>query len=142
MIQNQYSMEELEYFVGVPIHLVHVIRNPFDNIKSLLKMKYGEIGCNLEDVTKYYFDKFDYIVNELGKKFPITHISIDKLCNNSQYEIKRMVNDIGLDTREDYISDCSDLVFDKPKSQDFREEYRKSTVEYINSRMKEIEYLT
>ncbi|MCF7927433.1 MAG: methyltransferase domain-containing protein [Candidatus Izimaplasma sp.] len=137
MISGNASIEELERFVDLPVYIIHVIRNPEDNIKSLFKMKFGKL-TNLDEATDYYCNKFNYIVNILGKKYPIIHISLDKLCKNPRDQITKIFEYLGLPVRKDYLEDCSELVFDKPKQSEYKEDFNQESIKKIKELKKKI----
>jgi hypothetical protein len=98
-----------EKLKDVDLKLIHVIRNPYDNI-STMKLRSGE---SLPDAIKRYFSMCE-IVERLkpqvasGAVYDLKH---EALINNPKNTLENLCGFLGLSAGEGYYTDCASIIF-------------------------------
>lgn len=98
-----------EKLKGVDLKLIHVIRNPYDNI-STMKLRRGE---SLPDAIQRYFSMCK-IVEHLTPQVAsgaVHDLKHEDLINNPQNTLKDLCGFVGLSADPSYYSDCASIIF-------------------------------
>jgi hypothetical protein len=107
-------LESLYKKVGVPIKFIHVIRNPYDNIKTMATKDFG--GLKLEVAMELYF-LLCQGVNSIKERISpnnILNVRHESLIENPPIVLEEINNFLGLDTPKAYIENCSNIIYKKP----------------------------
>lgn len=94
---------------GVDLKLIHVIRNPYDNI-STMKLRSGE---SLPEAIKRYFSMCE-IVERLKPEVAsgaVHDLKHDVLIGNPKTTLKHLCGFVGLSAEESYYKDCASIIF-------------------------------
>ncbi|MCF8238481.1 MAG: sulfotransferase [Saprospiraceae bacterium] len=113
--QDPSLLMQLEQKVQVPIRIIHVIRNPFDNITT--KARKGaqrQLEAPLEklrEVADVYFRNIG-IVEVLKKRghFAVHEIQFETFLHQPEMELKALCTFLGTTCPPDYLSACLTLV--------------------------------
>jgi hypothetical protein len=110
---NPGFLPSLEERLGVPVRLVHVIRNPFDTIATMHRRS----GASLEDRTRWYFMHCDAAA-ALRERLPAARF-LDShhadLLAEPAGELRRLGEFLGLPTCDDHRAAVTRLLYDRPK---------------------------
>jgi hypothetical protein len=110
---NPGFLPSLEERLGVPVRLVHVIRNPFDTIATMHRRS----GASLEDRTRWYFMHCDAAA-ALQERLPATRF-LDShhadLLAEPTAELCRLGEFLGLPTCDDHRAAVTRLLYDRPR---------------------------
>jgi len=88
--------------------VIYTFRNPLDNILSLYRAKFtgsgNEYSSSLKDSAEYYMYQFK-IMSFYREKYKnyIYFLSYDKLVNNPELEIRKMIDWLGLSWDDSYL---------------------------------------
>jgi hypothetical protein len=117
------TLSRLERTIGVPVKLVHVIRNPYDNIATIEKHVdkitrelIGHYDTDLEASIAYYFALCDAVVfarEVLGAD--ILDVRHEALVEAPEAELARVCRFLGLEPSEEYLRACARIVFASPR---------------------------
>ncbi|MCB8964993.1 MAG: sulfotransferase [Bacteroidales bacterium] len=118
--QNPNLIDLIKQKVKIPIKLIHVYRNPFDNITTWAKggsYNNKEItSSEIEIASAKYFATAELVkCLKTRKNIEIIDIKHEDFVNNTKTELNELIHKIGLEASEEYLSACSSIVFDKPK---------------------------
>jgi Sulfotransferase family len=108
-------LENLYNKVGVPIKFIHVIRNPYDNIKTMATKDFG--GLKLEVAMELYFLLCQGVTSIQERIDPsnILNVRHESLIQNPQKVLEEISDFLGLDTPTNgYIEDCSKIIYKTP----------------------------
>lgn len=108
-------LRRLEQKVKVPIRILHVIRNPFDNITT--KARKGaqrQLEASpekLREVSDVYFRNIQ-MVEDLKKEghFAVHEIQFETFLDQPEKELKSLCAFLGTTCPPDYLADCLTLV--------------------------------
>ncbi len=118
--ENPDLFKIMEKRLGLPIKYIHVYRNPFDNITTWARggnrVLKAVTDKDLELVISRYFSNAE-IIRQLkeNNRIEIIDIKHEDLIKRPKELLKSLVNNIGLDTSDDYLESCSNIVFENPK---------------------------
>lgn len=123
-------LDRLRSLVEVPLRLVHVVRNPFDNIAAISIWH----NLSLEESAEFYFRHCE------------TTARLDGLCSPSEFvtvrheelirEPGRVLADVcaflGLELYPRYVEDCASIVYESPA-------YTRQHVDWSDALLRDVE---
>ena len=117
---------KLKSMLNIPIKVIHVIRNPYDNIATsvicqsrlkVAKVKQNNKSLNVDvSVMKHcinkYFDRFQAI-QQVKRKYDLNLLEVHgkDLIENPKVTILSMCDFLGLSCSDDYLEICSSKIF-------------------------------
>jgi hypothetical protein len=104
-------LDRLRRVVGPTVKLLHVVRNPFDNIAAMVRR-----GMGLAEAVDEYFSRADAVL-DLGRRVDqrdLLTISHERLVASPADVITGLCTFLGLDPRRDYIDACCRVVNTEP----------------------------
>jgi len=121
-------LEKLQHELQLPIKMIHVIRNPFDNISTMAYRNNGSVKSRVTkalldaEITNYFsLVKSVYDVqNQIGREHVID-IQIEQFMKMPKEELTRLCQFLGLEIIDNYIEACAAIVYSNPHRT--REEY-------------------
>lgn len=106
-------LDRLAMMVRLPIRLIHVVRNPYDNLATIaLNSKRG-----LDHTIQRYIKNTATnaaVISSVGCEAVLT-IKHESLCNDPSTTIKTICSFLNLDTPKEYITACASIVHDTPR---------------------------
>lgn len=110
-------LDRLREKVRVPVYLVHVARNPFDNIATMARRAAHVSGGmpDLHAAVARYFRLCETVMNMKERNgesvFDLHH---EVLLAQPRQELARLCRWLGLDPAPDYLAACAGIVYDAP----------------------------
>ena len=125
--------------MGVPVSVVHVVRDPYDTIATQAKRS----GISLEASASRYFDRcviVDQVRAQLSKQ-QLIEFRHEDLIEKPKETLRYLVNRLGLDDDESYIDACASII--NPKANKSREtfEWPKNLKEKVTCQIRQFEFL-
>jgi hypothetical protein len=119
------SLNRLRQTVGVPIRILHVTRNPFDNITTISK----RMGISIEKATVRYRNlcRSIAVVSSMVEPSEILHVDYDAFVASPTSVLTEICGFLGVDADPAFLADCSTVVW--PKTRRTRETVDWSTEE-------------
>ena len=112
LAQHPDLLERLRATVGVPLRLIHVVRNPFDNIAAIARWH----GLSLDESVDFYFSHCettgDLDTSADGQE--VITIRHEDLIKSPEETLARLCDFLGLEHDPAYLADCGSIVFAKP----------------------------
>ncbi len=98
--------------VGVPLRLIHVVRNPFDNIAAI--SLWHELS--LDQSVELYFEhcRTTASLAELTGVGEVTTIHHEELVRSPRQTILELCSFVGLAPDDGYVDACARIVFERP----------------------------
>ena len=103
----------LEERLGVPVRIIHAIRNPFDTIATMHRRS----GASLANRTRWYFMHCDAAA-AIAERLPsdgYVESHHDDLLATPAEEIERLCTFLGLPLDPDHVEVVMKLLFDRPR---------------------------
>lgn len=132
-------LEKLQTTVGVPMRLVHVIRNPYDNIATFSIQE----GLSLGDAINSYFAmvlSVENIKRKMGDA--VIDIRQEAFIADPQAVLQRLCGFLGLETTPEYLEDCASIVFKQPHQSRMNVTWTPELIETVQKNIDQTEFLT
>ena len=102
--------------VGVPLRIIQMVRNPFDNIATIAK-KTTWLDGGLSAAADYYFDLADRAsrVRAHLDDEELLIIRHESLVLDAASVLAATLQGLGLSATPGYLDACASVVFDSPK---------------------------
>lgn len=97
--------------VGVPLRLIHVVRNPYDNIAAIARWH----GLPLDRSIDFYFSHCETTgpLAASGASEMVT-VAHEDLVREPEATLAGLCSDLGLATDPEYLAACASIVFARP----------------------------
>lgn len=114
-------LEKLKQTVGMPIKMIHVIRNPFDNISTMAYRNNGSDKAKVtkavlqEEIANYFslVETVQWVQNNLGEG-NVIDIKIEEFMAQPKDKLRELCGFLALNADEKYLDDCAAIVYNKP----------------------------
>ena len=105
-------LERVRKLVGVPLRLVHVVRNPFDNIAAISLWH----GLSLDESVRFYFDHLRTTarLGDLCDADELLTVRHEDMIAAPAPWLVELCEFVGLAPEPGYVGDCSRIVFRAP----------------------------
>jgi hypothetical protein len=142
--QSPDLIEKLRRKIGIPLAFIHVIRNPFDTITTLVlrsfeqkKITRAPVDMDLLPFINGYFRRVETIsALKENKNIKMIDIYHEDFIKNPRKILKDLLSFLEVEIFEEYIEKCSKIVYKEPhKSRldvEWPEELVKFVQKYIN----------
>ena len=104
-------LRRLQEEVVLPIHLIHVIRNPYDNIATMARRMGTQVGPQIERFG-WLYEQLHSILEDSG--LPMHRMYHEEFVSSPERHIREMCEWLDLPIDPIYIDACSDIVYEKP----------------------------
>jgi hypothetical protein len=116
--KNPDALAELERLAGVPLRILHVVRNPYDNIAT----KYAALTAgggwktpvNRLRSIHLYFRKARTVALIKAAGLPVHDVFLEDLIARPHAELARICGFLELPAHHDYLQDCASVVLPRP----------------------------
>lgn len=136
---NPRLLPSLEERLGIPVRLVHVIRNPFDTIATMHRRS----GASLEDRTRWYFMHCD-AATALKERLPAASF-LDShhadLLADAGGELRRLCDFLELPVCDSHRVAVTRLLYDRPRRTADSVPWTASQIADVVSRMAQFDFL-
>jgi hypothetical protein len=105
-------LDRLEAVVRVPLRILHVTRNPFDNIVTMARRS----GESLDQASRRYLELCDAVASIHSRRSgAIIDVRHEDLVADVPGRLGAICRWIGLEPDADYLAACSAVTFDRPR---------------------------
>jgi len=128
--------------VSVEVKIIHVTRNPLDNIPTMAAKNLGDQSYLDEAIEKYFSmcDIAEKICSRVSNSNWI-NVSLEKFIYRPEKNIKTLCKKLGLNCSEKYLKDCSSVVFDSPSRTRNTVSWSKEKIDNIRNRTHQYDLL-
>lgn len=122
--------------VGVPLRLIHVVRNPFDNIAAIAQWH----QLTLDQSIDFYFSHCETTTTLVDdpEVFTIRH---ENFIRAPVEALSALTEFLGLDAEPDYVEACSSIVFARPTESRRRAAWLPAQVSEVARRARKYPFL-
>ncbi len=140
---------KLRKTVGVPVKFVHIIRNPYDNISTMLRdgiynywsMKGRRRGLrySIED----YFFRCAAVRDFKEKTDPadVFEVRHESVVEDPALRLRELCRFLGLGCTDDYLRACASMVFKSPSKSRHKVKWDQESIRIVRNRMEEFDFL-
>ncbi len=134
-------LRQLSDIVDTDVKLIHVVRNPFDNISTMFKHRCH--SRSLRSVIEDYLSLCatnSKIRERVGRErvFDVRH---EALVEAPEKLLGDLCGFLGLERKEDYLEDCASLMFDSPRKTRYDVEWDAGTITAVQEGIDRHEFL-
>jgi len=122
--------------VRVPIRLVHVVRNPFDNIAAISQWH----RMSLDDSIRFYFSHCE-TTRLLVERDEVVTVHHEDFIRAPKAALTAVCTHVGLDVDEQYLTECASIVFERPTGPRRRISWRPEQVADVARRSRSFSFL-
>lgn len=99
---------KLEVKIGVPVKIIHVNRNPFDNIATDTRGKVDKLPYSIDK----YFSDIDEITRFLNKRDPDSYMTVyhEKFIDDPECCLNDICKFLGISPSREYLKNCVSIV--------------------------------
>jgi hypothetical protein len=132
-------LDRLRQRVRVPVRMIHVVRNPYDNITTIAKRD----GLDLERAFQRYFRLVERNARirallDPGELLEYRH---EDLISRPRDVLTTMCGFLGLDAPEEFLEGCAGILFESPRRSRHEAGWSRELVARVAERMAEFEFL-
>lgn len=132
-------LERLRGVAGVPVRLIHVVRNPYDNIATMARRN----GHGLAENVRRYFEMAD-AVETIRERLPAAHVldvRHEAVIDDPRGELVRLCRFLGLEPEPGYLEDCAGIVYDRPHQSRREAAWTPELIETVRARAERVDVL-
>lgn len=111
---NRRALDELNELTGLPLKLISMVRNPWDNVASMGRGVPVEQTELRDRIVDSYIFRSRMVQRARDDGYDVIDVFLDDLSANPQQELGRLCEFLGLKPLPDYLDACAALVLDKP----------------------------
>lgn len=125
--------------VEVPIKFIHVTRNPYDNISTMMSKK----NRTIEYAVASYFRKCQTIADLKTKinREDFFEFKHESLIKDPHKILQELCIFLDVEPLEDYINDCASIIFKSPRKTRFNISWSPEAIASVQKQMKRFEFL-
>lgn len=131
-------LQRLQHIVRMPVHLLHVIRNPYDTIATMYQRGHGSIAtCT---------DRF-FVMCATNRALrdsaspPTIDLHLEQLIDDPQCRLEEVCRRLGLDPTHDYLAACASIVAPHPHASRFEIQWEERELVEVARRMSGFAFL-
>jgi hypothetical protein len=136
-------LERLRRTVGVPIRLVHVVRNPFDNIGTMALRVPDESHPDLEAAARQYFGLCETVMRLKGKLSDeeVLEVRHERFVEDPMATLEELCSGLGLEPSPGYLERCASVVHKAPHKSRHKVEWSPTLRHAVERRSREFPFL-
>lgn len=142
LYSNPKLIDSLERKVGIPVKYIHVIRNPYDNIKTIARKDFG--GLELQTAIELYF-LLCKASDEIRKRInndDILEVRHEVLIDNPLKILREICDFLSIDTPSNYLEDCAHLVYKSPHKSRYELQWTPKLVDLVRKNIDNYPFLS
>ena len=136
---NPEILDTLPDKINVPIKFIHVVRNPYDNITTMISRKKADLEYGIES----YFTKCKtvaYLKTRIDES-EILDIRHESLIEDPKAVLRQLCNFLEVEIDPKYLDDCANIVFKSPKKTRFNYKWDEQSIELVRSKIEQYDFL-
>ncbi len=134
-------LDKLNEVTGVPIRLVHVVRNPWDNIATIARRS----ERSPEVATATYFRRCETIqklkATADGNRLSLQSVHHEALIGDATTTLAGVCAFVGLDPQADYLAACASIVNESANASRHSATWPAGLVDHIAHQAKDYDFL-
>lgn len=138
------ALAELSSIVGLPICVIHHIRNPWDNISSIYSRKILGQERSLSESADFYFDMLDGCMcglSEADAGIKVVRTYHEELVSDPVSVVKVILDSLSLPIDDEFLSGCQKFVHDSPRMTRYNVDWPEDLRIRIEDKIQEYEFL-
>lgn len=143
--KNPQLLQQIQKTVAVPIKIIHIMRNPYDNITTMFEKsdRKRTDALNFRETIEYYFSLCNDIskIKRLVPNDSVFDIKQESIINNPQKNIQKLCAFLNLEAEEAYLQDCASIIFKSPKKTRETIDWKSEDIELVAQKIANYDFL-
>jgi hypothetical protein len=129
----------LRKIMKVKIKVIHVVRNPYDNIAAMLKRR----NLTIEEKSNYYFSLCETVTNirQQLNSDELFEFRYESLIAEPERILKELCSFLCVDAPNDYITDCVATIFKSPRKPRYDAIWGSESITTVKEKMSRFSFL-
>ena len=113
LLENPALLAKLREVVQLPLRIIHITRNPFDNIATLARRR----NWDIERAAEFYFQlaATNQRVIESTPPGEVITLRHEDIVLDPSKKLSELLHFLGVEATEKYLADCAVIVFETPR---------------------------
>jgi Sulfotransferase family len=132
-------LQRVRDIVGVPLRLIHVVRNPFDNIAAISIWQH----LSLRESIDHYFQhcRGTSLLSSLAQPGEVVTVRHEQMIRAPREVLAELCEFLGLASYPGYLDDCCNVIFKKPTFPRRKVNWPDNLLREIKQRIQELPFL-
>ena len=137
--KNPEILDILRDRVNIPVKFIHVIRNPYDNITTMMLKNQKDLEYSIDS----YFRKCKTVADFKQKVKPnnICEFKHEALIENPQVILNQLCIFLGVEATQDYLDDCASIIFKSPNKSRFNFKWTQESIKLVAKKIELFDFL-
>ncbi len=138
LAQDSTLLKRFEKIVEMPIDLIHVIRDPYDNISTMARRTGTRVS---RQVSRYEWlcEQIGLVLDSCDNR--VFHIHHEDFVSSPSRVIEDLFTWLGLSLESDHIAACSSIVYEKPHRSRLLSDWEDGDKDSVESMIERWEFL-
>lgn len=133
----------LDRFSAFDLRLIHVTRNPFDNIARLIDRDRELRGAEFKGAAKEYFEMTDAIKRAASTVGPkLIHLRYEDIVLDSDRELTRLCSELSVAPDPSWLQACGALLSPSPRLSRHRHPWTDQQIEEVSENIRQYSFLS
>ena len=150
LLRDPELLDRFRDFVGLPIKFVHIVRNPFDTISTVVRRSlipgknFWSQTVRPEKAIDLYFDRWNAGVLQTRDAVAADDwhtIHLESLVEEPKKEVGKVCDFLGVSREDTYLQQCSDLIWESPRTTRGKMWWTQKKKALVLERMRAIDFL-
>ncbi|MHC4414427.1 MAG: sulfotransferase [Planctomycetota bacterium] len=125
---NRDVLRLLQEQAELPVKLIHVVRNPFDNIATMTPI-------HKERSIRAYFSRAEQVAKVKADGWDLLDIYLEDLIDEPETELRRICAFLEVEPLEDYLRACAGIVMKTPNETRVQRDWTRSEIKAVRKRI-------
>ena len=141
--QSDRYLDRLKRVTGAKLRFIHVVRNPYDNITTMMK-KTPRFEGDIERCIDHYFYLCQVISTFKTTLEPDTLVEFkhEDFLDSPQMHLEKLCNLLQVEATQAYLDDCSKIVYRSPNKSRYQTEWLPEWIDLVAERMGHFPFLS
>lgn len=137
-------LQRLRSTIDADVKFIHVVRNPYDNIRSTcFKINRDTPSLDLRQSTEYYFSLCEAVadIKKRIKGDDLFELRHERFIDDPKTCLKEICRFLGVEAPGDYLSDCARIVFKSPRRCRYDVKWSRELLDIVKDRIEDFPFL-
>ena len=137
-------LQKLAKVTDEKIRLIHVVRNPYDNIASKSRARKEDLTDSIGpyfDNCRTVMDIRKQIAANHGTDIKMLRIKHETFIDDPQGQLGELCRFLEIETSQDYLDDCANIVFKSPQRSRHKVNWSRDLIDLVDKEIDKIPFL-
>ncbi|PSB21075.1 sulfotransferase family protein [filamentous cyanobacterium CCP2] len=142
LARNPSLLEKLKSTLKTRVKVIHVLRNPYDNISTIYR-RCSRSSKSLSEAIEVYFFLCQGVadIKEMVDETEIIDIRHETFVEDPQMGMKQLIEFLDIDYTSEYLRDCASIVKNSPHKSRLDVDWTNDLIRLVELKAKNFEFL-